>query len=121
MRKGIVVACCFILVITCGHGVALQEEHPSGSSTEVRIFAAYFPYGRGIAEGFAYHPGEQDVGHTGDPNSEKLAAIFYGNKFVHVMDPFGNIEGGIFWGLENTCAREEKKIVRNDRQYTDTI
>lgn len=88
MRKGIVVACCLILVITCGyHGVALQEEeHPSGSSTEVRIFAAYFPYGRGIAEGFAYHPGEQDVGHTGDPNSEKLAAIFYGNKFVHVSE-----------------------------------
>jgi hypothetical protein len=53
------------------------------------ILGAYFPYGRGIVEGFAYHPGEQSQGNTGDPNSKKLAAVFYGNKFVHATEGLG--------------------------------
>ena len=42
----------------------------------------YFPYGRGLVEGFAYHPFEQTQSLTGDPNSYVCAAILYGNKFV---------------------------------------
>lgn len=91
MRKMATVSIACLVLFTSGlcqsvFAAVDSNEVPAGSTTEVRIFAAYFPYGRGIAEGFAYHPGEQDVGHTGDPNSEKLAAIFYGNKFVHVSE-----------------------------------
>lgn len=45
--------------------------------SQYTILAAYWPYGKGIVEGFAYHPQEQ----TG--SSYTLASIFYGNKFVH--------------------------------------
>jgi hypothetical protein len=46
------------------------------------IFGFYFPYGKGLVEGFTYHPFEQTENLTGDPNSYVCAAIFYGNKFV---------------------------------------
>jgi len=91
MRRiaGAIVVCLVMLMSAICQSVSAADDgkrSPDGSTTEVRIFAAYFPYGKGIAEGFAYHPGEQDVGHTGDANSEKLAAIYYGNKFVHVSE-----------------------------------
>lgn len=49
------------------------------------IFALYFYWGpnNGIVEFFAYHPNEQTYSHTGDADSYKLAAILYGNKFLH--------------------------------------
>lgn len=52
---------------------------------EYRILAAYFNYGDGIVEGFAYHPYEQTEAYTGDPNSYNTSCIFYGNKFVHAV------------------------------------
>lgn len=48
-------------------------------NSNYRILAAYFRYGRGIVEAFAYHPQEQ----PGD--SYVLSSIFFGNKFVHAL------------------------------------
>jgi len=72
-----------------GVRVILDCQNYSG---DYRILAAYFNYGRGIVEGFAYHPQEQvKVGPpgpgTGDPNSYNVSCIFYGNKFVHAAKP----------------------------------
>ncbi|MEM2971392.1 MAG: PQQ-binding-like beta-propeller repeat protein [Candidatus Bathyarchaeia archaeon] len=49
-----------------------------------RTLAFYFPYGKGLVEGFAYHPQEQTENFTGDPYSYVISCIFYGNKFIHV-------------------------------------
>jgi hypothetical protein len=54
----------------------------SSSYGGYRIFACYFPYGKGVVEAFAYHPQEQTEAFTGDPNSYVVSALLYGNKFV---------------------------------------
>ncbi len=52
-------------------------DYPSGyQRTDYRALAAYFPYGSGTVEGFAYHPFEQ----TGA--SFNFSSILYGNTFV---------------------------------------
>jgi hypothetical protein len=51
------------------------------------ILGFYFPYGNGLVEGFAYHPQEQTVSLTGDPNSYLCSSILYGNKFVAKIPP----------------------------------
>lgn len=75
--------------VSPGVRVILDCQNYSGGYC---ILAAYFNYGRGIVEGFAYHPQEQvEVGPpgpgTGDPNSYNVSCIFYGNKFVHAAKP----------------------------------
>jgi len=65
-----------------GVSVILDSSDYAG---EYRILAAYFNYGDGIVEGFAYHPCKQTEAYTGNPNSYKASCIFYGNKFVHAV------------------------------------
>ena len=68
--------------VASGVSVILDSSNYAG---EYRILAAYFNYGDGIVEGFAYHPYEQTEADTGDPNSYNTSCIFYGNKFVHAV------------------------------------
>jgi len=70
--------------VASGVSVILDCQDYDG---EYRILAAYFNYGDGIVEGFAYHPFEQTEAYTGDPNSYNTSCIFYGNKFVHAVSP----------------------------------
>ncbi len=52
-------------------------DYPAGfQRTDYRVLAAYFPYGSGTVEGFAYHPFEQ----TGA--SHNFSSVLYGNTFV---------------------------------------
>ncbi len=51
-----------------------------GSQEGYRVGAFYFPYGEGIVEGFAYHPGDQT-----DERTRILCATLYGNKFIHTV------------------------------------
>jgi hypothetical protein len=66
-------------------------------SGQYRVLAAYFYYGKGVVEGFAYHPQEQ----TGV--SYILASTFYGNKFIHSTPPEVNatisnsVEPPVIW------------------------
>jgi hypothetical protein len=66
----------------------LVDSSTYGSPPAYTIGACYFYYGnrtqKGIVEAFTYHPGEQTVGITGDPDSYKLASFLYGNKFIHI-------------------------------------
>src|SRR5206468_8449161 len=57
-------------------------NYPAGfQRTAYRILAAYFGYGNGTVEGFAYHPFEQTgAGHT-------FSSVLYGNTFVSAV-PF---------------------------------
>ena len=89
-----------VMIYTMGGGYVFSAVSPGvrvvldcqNYAGDYRILAAYFNYGRGIVEGFAYHPHEQvEVGPpgpgTGDPNSYNVSCIFYGNKFVHATKP----------------------------------
>ena len=66
-------------------GVNVLIDHPNYPAgfqrTAYRILAAYFTYGNGTVEGFAYHPFEQTgAGHT-------FSSVLYGNTFVSAV-PF---------------------------------
>lgn len=58
-----------------GVRVLMDSDNYDG---EYRIGTFYFEYGRGIVEGFAFHPPEQ----TGE--SQILTGVLFGNKFIHV-------------------------------------
>jgi hypothetical protein len=57
-------------------------KYDSNATAHYAILGFYFPYGKGLVEGFTYHPFEQTESLTNDSNSYVCAAILYGNKFV---------------------------------------
>lgn len=61
----------------------ILDTNNYNESGRYRIGAFYFPYGKGMVDGYAYHPQEQEENRTGDPNSKMFSAALYGNKFFH--------------------------------------
>jgi hypothetical protein len=57
-------------------------KYDSNATAHYAVLGFYFPYGKGLVEGFTYHPFEQTEYLTNDSNSYVCAAILYGNMFV---------------------------------------
>jgi hypothetical protein len=92
------------IMMSTGNSSVRKLVDCSNYHGEYRILAAYFPYGKGIVEGFAYHPQEQKG------EAYILASIFYGNKLIHTPPPdltvkiSNSVEPSTIW-IEG-CGRE---------------
>lgn len=83
--------------------VVLDSDTYGTDDNKYRILAAYFNYGEGIVEGFAFHPHEQTEAITGDPDSYTTSCILYGNKFVHRIVPSPRVEGYVYVDANKNC------------------
>ncbi len=68
------------------------DDYPYFTGSGYAIGAAYWQYGEGIVEGFAYHPQEQTPAYGCSNDSYNLSCIFYGNKFIHAAIEKGHWE-----------------------------
>lgn len=59
----------------------LMDSDAYGEGPDYRVGAFYFPFGQGIVEGFAFHPGDQTE--NGYPLAQRMVSILIGNKLIH--------------------------------------